>query len=313
MQSSGELLAGLMLFVFLFICLIPTTHAQEQKNLNGQNIQLKNPPTTSEARGDYFRLVAAQKQAGTGFGIEDCDFLGSRQYKCIATRKRIRNPRGPDTLISNEIGPHYYVAPFPVVMPHEIPADLRLGEPMFHWAPISEVFNGSQVLEKWKQLATAGNFFDCNNASCTVLVRDVDNENEHIAACWISVVNNQMGAPSGCFPLAIIAAQGTWVRVVAGFDKSLSQGSMGRPDFDLSINFQNRPRAESVISAALAATQQALANPPFSLSTKLAARSAVGVAAYRVSPILPSSRELVTLRVDVLFDGTPTDLTSKWA
>jgi len=306
MQRSGELLAGVVVFAFLIICFTPITFGQERKNLNGQNIQLQNPTTVSRARQDYSRLVAAQKRERMDFAIEDCDFLGSRTYKCIAQSKISRRSGGGISSISREGGIRYYVAPFPLLIPQEIPSDPHRGEPVFDWAPISEAFNGTHVLENWKQLLRAGNFFNCNDAGCTVLVRGLG-ENEQIAACSIDVINNQMGAPSGCLTLAIIAPQETWVRVVAGFETG-GQANMGRPDFDISINFQNRPIAGSVISAALAASQQGLANPPFSLSTTLAARSVLGVAAYRVSPILPSSRELVTLRVDVSFDGKTTDL-----
>jgi hypothetical protein len=264
--------------------------------------------TMANARSKYASYVAHLNLAGG--------------TKCLLNKTRPATCENNDVSgsLDNEM-PSRLVPPFPPVLPEQITergeghADSDdKGFPLM-LVPASAAADGARIVEQWQELADNGEIFACTQFICNVIVSRVtkSQENQHersLSICHVAKVNDVSGTPQNCRQVLISADDEAWILAVVGLHSGLTMilHEYGAPDFKITVLNQKAltpSRILEVVRDTLAAAPLSLEVQMFPLSFATRERcqcrgttSIVGTAKYRMSPILKSWREIVTVRVD---------------
>ncbi len=276
-------------FLFLVVMLMGECYALDSPAVPNQRFELTDQHSAESALESYnktFKELQGDKSTACSFGTDPT-------YRCVSG-----------------IGGQTYLPPFPFALPSQMPSGPEhVGQ--FSWAPVTEVRDGPKILAQWRELAKAGSFFDCKDYLCMIVVHSLSADQdaqETLDECTIFRANGIVGAPRHCTQIAILTSDRAWIKVVTGYVSGAAE--IGLPDTTLEIVGKLPTTGESLFSgdhklpvsltSVLTATAKALSLPPLRLITQHNGDTSVlGIASYRLSPILSGWRELLTVRVDV--------------
>ena len=263
--------------------------AQENRRVSTERFELDYNPSAGTASAEYGAALAQSKSVQS-----------NAQLDCRSERfKRAKSA-------SEDWGVCRFLPPFPLET--ETSYDPAY-EPVFGWAPASEVPGSPLQIQRWNESAGKGLLDHCEDSVCEIVVHALKpppNE-ETLAVCKIvSQTGVAEGAPWDCRPVAIITRDIVWVSVIRAYTQVGSR-TLGLPDFDFALITPNLLEMPSF----LAGLERALGSEPLNLSTKLQARTSdhgtlFGTSQYKASKVLqdyrPRLREIATVRVDA-FEG----------
>jgi hypothetical protein len=151
-------------------------------------------------------------------------------------------------------------------------------------------------IAQWRAAARKGSIFSCKGPDCITIVETIP-QNEHtdcgLAACEISKIRGTLGAPKNCTELYRKDEGGEFFTVAIGTTSIACD--IGRPDFKLVILGLDQNAFSTVLNNA----NTALSSKPLELRTDVYQTYVLGVADGRLSPVLPDSREIITVRIDI--------------
>jgi len=273
--------------LFSLLVFASTASLADQVPMSEQRFELKWGSNSDSATRSYQSFTKENPEKHWGEHGEvtlrsPCEFGDIQEFRCYVTDWGVR-----------------YLPPFPTALPHRTP-DLPGNEIDREWAPISEVYDGPKVLERWQQLARSGEPFDCKGPICHLIVQGVskDNSETYYAVCQVAKVKAIVGAPEQCHQIIIVTKQTIWLQAITG--SSVVKHKVGLPDFTYTVHGVPPEYKLPSNDPVLKELQKAFQHTKIALISELYEENTlIANASYRVSPILPGWREIVTVRVDL--------------
>ena len=257
-------------------------------NLSKKRFELSYTPDAASADRDYHML------------LDEIERLTAEETKADCRSEQFKRAR--------ESGVPWhscrFFSPFPLANQAVANDDVKA---LYGWAPAEASTDVGLQIKNWQALADTGTPFECDGAVCSVIARVLGRAKgeDVLAACKVitDATGAVAGAPWHCAPIAIVAGNVIWTKIVTGYAE-ISNRTLGLPDFDLAVISRN---AIPDISSFLAAAENSLSSAPLALSPKLEMKSAqvgtlFGTSQYVPSRVLdayrPRLREMATVRVE---------------